>query len=689
MNIEIAESGRMTQSGSSLLKLIQNNNMQILDLLVRESVQNSLDAYREESEFVQVEFLTGKFNTKMFNRHLEGVEEQLNKKISIDESSYIAIKDSNTKGLTGKMHYDDLEENDYGNLLKLVYEISKPQENSGAGGSWGLGKTIYFRVGIGMVVYYSRVMNDDNSYESRLAISMVEDEKSKESIIPKLDKQLKRGIAWWGQSIGDNKTIPITDNKKISEILNIFNIKEYKDEETGTTVIIPYIYENKLLPFNEINKENVSIPYWKQSIEEYLKISVQRWYSPRLNNKEYVYGKWLKVLINGKQIEASTTEPIFKIIQTLYNIAINNKDKENDLLNNCDIKISEIKLRNVLRGQKAGCLVYTKLNKEVLRMIPPDNKLSPFEYIDKENHAGENNKAIILYTRKPGMIVSYETTGAWADSLPETNKDEFLIGIFVLNSDNIINKFDYLITLEEYIRQSEKADHTSWNDWAYGGSNPKIVSKIQSHVRSTISKSYNIDNENKGCGRNFGLGKMFGDILLPPEDFGKQPSLGRVGNSEHKNTTSHKGVSLKVEYNKLKFTSNTIEIPFHIKCKKNISEISLDIAIVTENEKISIKEWENELEQKVPFILEKVIIEQINKEYIISKENTLTFKDNEEINIDDFNIQFINSISRIPYGIIIRTTGSEPYDINGTFLMKPIERNIRTVLDIHANERDK
>lgn len=38
MKIEIAEPGRMTQSGSSLLKLIQNNNMPILDLLVRESI---------------------------------------------------------------------------------------------------------------------------------------------------------------------------------------------------------------------------------------------------------------------------------------------------------------------------------------------------------------------------------------------------------------------------------------------------------------------------------------------------------------------------------------------------------------------------------------------------------------------------------------------------------------------------
>ena len=54
MKIEIAEPGRMTQTGSSLLKLIQNNNMPVLDLLVRESIQNSLDARMPNSKYVEM-----------------------------------------------------------------------------------------------------------------------------------------------------------------------------------------------------------------------------------------------------------------------------------------------------------------------------------------------------------------------------------------------------------------------------------------------------------------------------------------------------------------------------------------------------------------------------------------------------------------------------------------------------------
>lgn len=135
MKIEIAEPGRMTQSGNSLLKLIQNNNMPILDLLVRESIQNSLDAKNEKDPYVTVEFLTGEFNKLSLNNELEGIKDSLNKKYWKNEYKYIAVRDSNTVGLTGKMHYDEVTDNQYGNLLKLIYEISKPQEAEGAGGS--------------------------------------------------------------------------------------------------------------------------------------------------------------------------------------------------------------------------------------------------------------------------------------------------------------------------------------------------------------------------------------------------------------------------------------------------------------------------------------------------------------------------------------------------------------------------
>lgn len=370
MKIEIAEPGRMTQSGSSLLKLIQNNNMPILDLLVRESIQNSLDAKNEKDPYVTVELLTGEFNKLSLNNELEGIKDSLNKKYWKNEYKYIAVRDSNTVGLTGKMHYDEVTDNQYGNLLKLIYEISKPQEAEGAGGSWGLGKTVYFRVGIGLVIYYSRIVNEQGQYESRLAASLVENEMENDSLIPALPGKSKRGIAWWGQEIGVNKTKPITDEQYIEKILKIFGMDPYDGNLTGTTIIIPYIDEHMLLENNQIEykdgEDNIIRPFWRCSIEDYLKVALQRWYAPRLNNTKYPYGKFLRAKINKKGIGLDNMEPAFQIVQALYNRAIS-EEVCDDILNEdgVECKAEEIILRKVLETTKAGTVAYAKVHQMI------------------------------------------------------------------------------------------------------------------------------------------------------------------------------------------------------------------------------------------------------------------------------------------------------------------------------------
>lgn len=178
MKIEVAEHGRMSESGSSLLRLIQNQDMPLLDLFVRESVQNSLDAAASDVEYVNVDMVTGTFKPAALNRHLEKIEDRLNRRYSSVSQNFIAVRDSNTIGLTGPVRYKDVRNNSFGNLLKLVYEICKPQSTEGAGGSWGLGKTIYFRLGIGLVLYYSRI-RQNGKYQSRLVACLVEDETKK------------------------------------------------------------------------------------------------------------------------------------------------------------------------------------------------------------------------------------------------------------------------------------------------------------------------------------------------------------------------------------------------------------------------------------------------------------------------------------------------------------------------------
>ena len=52
----------------------------------------------------------------------------------------------------------------------------------------------------------------------------------------------------------------------------------------------------------------------------------------------------------------------------------------------------------------------------------------------------------------------------------------------MLNSENKLTNTREPYSLEEYVRKSEMADHTSWGDFSMGNNNPRIVSKVQAQL---------------------------------------------------------------------------------------------------------------------------------------------------------------------------------------------------------------
>lgn len=624
MQIEIAEPGRMIQTGSSLLRLIQNNNMPALDLLIRESIQNSLDARASNSRYVEMDFLTGHFRSEQLGKELDLLTQPLYKRYSNKECEFLAIRDSNTTGLTGVMDYKKVKNNDYGNLLKLVYEICKPQETEGAGGSWGIGKTVYFRVGIGLVIYYSRIKNDKGVYESRLAASLVENEMDSNAMIPVYNDMPKRGIAWWGERIRENVTQPVTDDEYIQNFLKIFEIMPYMKDETGTTIIIPYINPEALLSNNRIEYLNDSdkaiIPFWGYKIEDYLSIAAQRWYAPRLNNMNYQQGAYLRMRINDKGISYEDMEPVFKIIQSLYNRANYVDTDEDDILNSVETKKTEaISVYKYLEDKTVGTLAFAKVSKEVLHMNAPDNKPEPYIYFNNEIRDSDVNRPTICYTRKPAMIVAYENVGAWVSNIASTSKDEYILGIFVLSSFNKLKNSPTVKSLEEYIRKSEMADHTSWSDWSEGNYNPRFVSKIQSNVNKIIGREFTEVKENKQPKINSGLGKMFGDMLLPPEGFGKGAGISRnsTGNSQ---TGKRSRFKFAIDTSSITYSDGSMVIPMILRTspKKKLRRAEFDMIIDSESKKIDINEWENKMCLETPFSIREYNIYIVNidgKEY--------------------------------------------------------------------------
>ena len=604
MKIEIAEPGRMTQTGSSLMKLIQNNNMPVLDLLVREFIQNSLDARKSDSKYVEVNYITGTFDSIRLSSELEGITAPLRKRFPETRYDYIAARDSNTVGLTGELDYKKVKNNDYGNLLKLIYEICKPQEAEGAGGSWGLGKTVYFRIGIGLVIYYSRIKTHDG-YASRLAASYVENETSLDAMIPVYHDQAKRGIAWWGDLTGENVTQPVINEEYINQFLDIFNIKPYEGTETGTTIIIPYINRESLLSNNQVEylngKGQVITPPWCNSIEAYIAIAVQRWYAPRLNNIHYTHGAFLRLRINGQGLALDSMEPVFRVIQALYNRA--NFVDDDDILSDTEaiVKVEEVKLRNCLDTTGSGKIAFAKVPKEMLGMAAPHNKPEPYMFFNCEIRDEDVNKPTVCFTRKPAMIVSYENVGPWTSNIAATPKSHYIIAVYVLNSWNSLKNCPKPMSLEEYVRKSEMTDHTSWHDWSEGVYNPRIISKIQNGVNKIISREFAPEPETAKPKMNSGLGKMFGEMLLPPDGFGKRAGAG-TGPRPNPGS-SRRGVNFRVLANQIKYLEKSMVVPLLLETsgKKKISSAGFEIQIDSESKRMSVNEWEEKLALTTPF----------------------------------------------------------------------------------------
>lgn len=587
MNIEIAEHARMSESGSSLLRLIQNNTFPVLDLLVREVVQNSLDAAAPNSACVDMDFSIGSFSATALNSHFDTISSPLNKRYSNSTCKYLAIRDCNTVGLTGPLHFDDASDGEFGNLLKLVYEISMPQQNEGAGGSWGLGKTVYFRVGIGLVIYYSRIRTA-RGFENRMAATLVEDQTLPGAMLPAAPgTKLRRGIAWWGKSCGKNKTRPLVNDPEIQQILKIFSIPEYTGNETGTTVIIPYIDTTKLLDKPEDPSE---VAWWHSDISDYFRVALQRWYAPRLMNPEY-NGKWLRAKINGQGITKREFLPLFMTLQNMYN------HKADD-----GLFYKDVRTMNVLEnGSSAGFIAYAKLNRSQLQMLPPANMPSPFLQAQISDFDKEHNAPLIAFTRKPGMIVNYEVSGKWVEGIPQTTEDEFIIGLFVLNSGNRLKSNWGNIALEEYVRKSERADHTSWADWNQPGSNsPQIIARIQRGARKAITDQFMQVASDVGARKNIGLGKALAELLLPPENFGRKASMptpppGGGGNKGHAGDNARFTITSPLSY-----SSDSISMDFELYCGKKSNTAQITLKISSENGEIKANDWESKVGSAFP-----------------------------------------------------------------------------------------
>lgn len=621
---EILKTNYGVSYGSVTLKSLQNDNIPELDLLVREAIQNSSDAaLGEAGPSYAVNFQYGSFTPAVFNSFLTDIENSLNIKYPIPSADFLEIRDTKTTGLTGYIRKADIKKDDHGNFFKLIYDTGKRQTKSSAGGNWGFGKSVYYRVGIGIVIFYSKIKTE-TGYDSRLIITLVEDESKKDSngndatILNALEP-LSAGKAWWGIRDGED-LLPLQDMDFIKSVLDVFGLKPFKDNETGTSIIIPYLKTDSLLngiiPADaEIEagiKEHFS-SVWTASIEDYLRLSIQKWYAPKIHNRElpnFCDKKWLLVSVNSTPIRKQDMLPLFNLAQELYTTSIaKTYGHEYKSKTFPGIVCLPVNIRGYFNGMTSGYVSVIKISKQELNGT--QNLLSPYDYIGKFEADGGLNEPVVMYSRDPGMIIDYAITGPWVKNIaPPESPDDFVFAFYFPITHKTLKQDlpapEYAgMPLGEYLRDCEASDHMGWNDPV----KMQIVQRIQKNTVNQISghlkksEQVNVDaTASKLAGR-------LGRNLLPRVGYGKKP--GGSGGSGGSGGGGTKINNIVLEISSQTIHGNSLVMNYELQLMHGKKDAKVSLMIASEGGWIDPVSWKDEIGTEFPAVFDSVSVDTI------------------------------------------------------------------------------
>jgi len=211
--------------------------------LVRESIQNSLDAGISEDEAVEIKFTLNNLSKDKLKKYLDGENHDLEKHlnscgISIPSKSIrcLTIEDFNTEGLTGpidNMEYDDDDNPVSGNFIGFWWSEGLSDKRKGSGGSHGVGK-ITLSTSSNLNTFFAYTVRKDEPKKLLIGYSQLK--------YHSFDRHQFKGYARYGRMDNNEQIWPydeIKNSKIIEKAQHDFNLQ--RTNESGLSVIIPGI----------------------------------------------------------------------------------------------------------------------------------------------------------------------------------------------------------------------------------------------------------------------------------------------------------------------------------------------------------------------------------------------------------------------------------------------------------------
>lgn len=189
---------------------------------------------------------------------------------------------------------------------------------------------------------------------------------------------------------------------------------------------------------------------------------------------------------------------------------------------------------------------------------------------------------------------------------------------------------------------------------------------------------------------NSGLGKMFGDLLLPPENFGKKPSGGSGGGQGgNGHTETHKNIIFGYDPSKTKYFSNGMVVKLTIKSRGKISSAGINLVIDSETGAIKPKDWEEKMGLSMPFAIDSTEIVITKLDGSVSNLKVDVDSNNVKNKVEDIICELIKTNNNSGCGLRIMSEQKHQMEIELTVSIQLNRKDIKPLFTVEKNEGDK
>lgn len=282
-------------AGSGIKNQLGRPTLPHYTVVVREAVQNSWDARILDSIRFRIEIRKlGNLVKEWQNLIAAGVstrEQQLLTKLT-ENSLLLIVSDRGTSGLGGPLRSDEpVPEGTSADFVQFLRNIGEPRDTALGGGTYGYGKSIFFRSSLASTILVNTRVKNENALQLRLMGASITDP------FDGSDRRRFTGRHWWGE-LQDDVIMPLLDDDA-EHVAQRLGLPAFQGSDTGTDIVV-------LLP----NLDFEGVEGEIDQLVDHLRAAIYWNLWPKMISRNGVTPIQFEILVDGRSIEMPSYEEV-------------------------------------------------------------------------------------------------------------------------------------------------------------------------------------------------------------------------------------------------------------------------------------------------------------------------------------------------------------------------------------------